>query len=250
MKVSPNNIAFKLYPHKRYQDVIKLGNYITKNMENIVFASIVDGWNNPKEIASDKPGKVVAGLVSKELPILFLKYFEEKKFSLDNLDILGNRVAQEIEQRVLAIYPAHASCCGTFIFDYKDNNIIIAISTISTLLWFDNHWEKPKEIGDYLLDYTKLPSGASHMIGRGELKNNPLYSVKTDVLTVSKNIPIFVATDGLLMQGGIMTLDEMNRFSQKTSPFNSMEFIEGLGKIIEEKRNLQKDDISIFIKVG
>lgn len=250
MTVSSRITAFKLYPYKKNQDVVYTGTYITRKKKEIDFASIVDGWNNPEKISSNEPGRVVAKLVSEKFPALFLQHFESENYNFKQLNKISDNTAQEIEKEVLSLYPEHASCVASFIVSFADKNIVITISTISTLIWIKNHWEKPKEIGDYRLDPKKYPSGASHMIGRGELKNDSLYLVKTDALIVPKNTPIFISTDGLLMQGGIMNLAELNRYSQETSPFNPDKFITGLGQIIEKKRAAQKDDISVFIQVG
>lgn len=242
-------IAFKLLPHKRNQDIVEIGKYSVKKGGEIFFASIVDGWNNPNEMSDDSFGRIVAERVSKEFPHLFLQLLEEDSFKLDNISKIAKETAQKMDKEVISWYPAHASCVGSFIFELPEYTIIVAQGTISTLLWNGKAWEKPEEIGDYILDPKRYESGSRTFFGRGELKNNPFYTADTDTLVVSNDTPILVATDGLILEKKMMNLEELNNLSQR-SPFLDPEtFIDKLGAYIESRRHLQKDDISIFIKV-
>lgn len=249
MSGSGNKVAYEVIPYKRDQDLVRIGEFIGTGGLKISYASIVDGWSNLEKIAGNEPGRIVAERVSKEFPILFLKALEERKFNLDGVEQLALDVSKEVDAKVLSWYPAHASCVGTFIFELPSKVVIVAEGTISTLLWNGKFWEKPIGIGDYVLDGTKYESAARRFFGRGELKNNPFYSVNPDVVVVSKNVPIFVATDGLIMDKAIMTLGELNEISSDIDKENVSGFIKKLGDFVRRRRDLQKDDISIFLRI-
>jgi len=244
-----SEFAYSLFPHKRNQDVIVKGSYFTKTGDELTFYSITDGWNNPEKMLDNKSGRIVATRVAQEFPKLFLKSLEKVSFKLSQAGDIAYKAANDMDKKVLSWYPTRASCVGTFLFEISNKTVIVAVGTITTLLWKNDSWEAPKEIGDYILDPNKYESGGQTFFGRGELKYNPLYTAKTDTLVVDNKTPIFVATDGLLMEKRIMTLEELNVFTRKVTIKDPSKFIQKLGEYIKSIRDKQKDDISIFIKI-
>ena len=62
--VDQYGIVYALLPYKRNQDIIQVqlldgGHYV---------ACVVDGWNHPKELLGDDPGRQVATIVAQEFP--------------------------------------------------------------------------------------------------------------------------------------------------------------------------------------
>jgi hypothetical protein len=245
---SIKNIAYEIFPYKRGQDTVSLGIYSSKDGVKVPFASIVDGWNDPNKFDSDIPGKEFANKVSERFPNLLLKSLESNSFNFEGVSKRAINIAKVVDNEVVSWYPSSVSCVGTFIIDLQKKNLITAVGPISTLLWDGKSWYKPEEFGDYVIDSNKYPSGAQRFFGRGELKNDPFYSVNPDTIVVDKGIPIFIATDGLMLENGIMTLDDLNKFSSSVNINNPKEFIQQLGNHIESIQDRQKDDISVFIK--
>lgn len=108
-------------------------------------------------------------------------------------------------------------------------------------------WEKPVEIGYYALDPTIYPSNVSRFFGRGELKNNTLYSAQTDTVFTIPTTPLFIATDGLLLDN-LMTTNELTQFTQEVGLQSPNHFIAKLGALIEQRKDNQKDDITILLR--
>ena len=211
-------VAFALFPYKRDQDLIKIGEYTFKH-KKIPYESITDGWNNSEDILGNDPGRVVAKRVAEQFPKLFVRSIGDDLSISKPIEDVARKTADAMDKNVLSWYPAHASCVGTFIIGLQDRNIIIAVGTISTYLWNGRAWEKPNGIGDYVLDRQIYTLGSARFFGLGEFKGNSLYSPEPDTVVVSNTTPIFVATDGLIMDNSIMTIEELNEYSKKASPY-------------------------------
>lgn len=225
------NLAYSLFPFKRSQDVIRIDNY--KGGEFSV--AVVDGWNNLDYLPDNVSGKRVAEFVAQEYP---------KKF-ISNPAKDAQHVAEEIDRQVLAMYPAHASCVGAFLFHFDDRDLIVAVGSVVVLYWDGNCWAKPKEIGDYSLDPKKFPSDVSTFFGRGELKADPLYRCHADVVKVSSQTPVLFASDGLEK---VLTNQEINSIvplGSKSSPKTLVSRI-----LTEVKaKGTQNDDISVLVRL-
>ena len=169
-------IAYALLPFKRNQDVIKIiefgkGDYCI---------AVVDGWNKPDAFPDDKPGRDVAHIVANEYPKLFLTY--------------GKEANKKLEERIAKKYPKYASAVAAFLFHSSTEDTIVSVGDVETYVWNGNEWYKPKQIGDHQLDRAHYPSNVSRFFGRGELRDDPIYSSEPDVLSIARLTPVLIAT--------------------------------------------------------
>ncbi len=232
------NISYSLIPFTRNQDLIKVQEFNKK----IKFAvSVVDGWNNPDKIKGNESGRKIASFVADNFPNQFLKT------DISNLQERSEKAAKFIDKKVLKLYPAHVSCVGAFLFNFDNKNIIVTVGSIFVYVWNGAVWEKPKEIGDYLLDLKNYPSNVSRFFGRGDLKKqNPnLYMAKPDTVVLSPKCSIFIATDGI---EELISKEELNNYTNKIGLNTSEKLIKFLTGLIQSRKNLQNDDVSIFLK--
>lgn len=230
------NLAYALLPFKRNQDVIKI---LLGKSESEYSISVVDGWHNLEFLSGNIEGREVAEYVALQFPNRFLHESES------DIQKKANSVAQSLEKDVLRKYPAHVSCVGVFLFHEREQDTIVALGSVVTLLWDGEKWYKPKEIGDYSLDVQHFPSDVSHFIGRGELKSDPMYIYLTDVVQCKPNQPLLFATDGLEK---VLSLDEINLISEQVSDKTPKNLIKALLKEIEARKT-QRDDISILVRL-
>ena len=231
------NIAYKIIPYKRDQDVIKIfdNKYAYK-----CIVSLVDGYNNLRYIEGNFAGRKTAEAVANKFPDLFIKTQGK------NVQEKTRKSVRLMDKLVLNLYPAYSSCVGVFLFESKKTYIIISIGSVVVFIWNGHEWFKPKEIKDYSLDLKFYPADVSRFFGLGELKRQDpkLYKPDADVIQIDKTKPVFLASDGF---EDIFNLKSFNNFSNKLKDKNPKYFIEKLGEEIKNSQR-QKDDISILIK--
>jgi hypothetical protein len=226
------NCAYVLLPFQRNQDVIQVR---TDVGDARYVVSVVDGFNFRDKIHGNAAGRQAATFVANNFGVQFMhakgkSYFEKAKRASIMLDTLF------IEK-----FPKYVSAVGSFLFHFQKEDVIVALGTINTFIWREGRWVKPKEIGNYFLDYPKYYSGSRTFFGLGEVKNNPLYSNKPDVVVISALTPVLIATDGI---DDVLNLEDINRITE----------IAHKGKLLEtilheiQKRGTQKDDISILLR--
>lgn len=231
-------ISYSLIPFKRNQDLIKIKNFTNK----IIFsASVIDGWNNLDEIKGNVPGKRVASFVAENFPKIFTSLQDT------NIQRMAEKTAKIVDEKVLKLYPAHASCVGAFLFHYSDRNIIVAVGSIFVYIWSGKSWKKLKEIGDYSLDPSIYPSDVSCFFGRGELKKQDpdLYKVNPDTILIPTKTPIFIGTDGT---EEFISIKDLNELTNKVGFDYSEKFISSLNDLASSRKSSQNDDASIFVK--
>lgn len=228
-------LAYTLLPCRRNQDVVKIfpGK---KGFEYLV--AVVDGWSNENYFAGNKEGVAVAEFVAQRFPEIFVKLSEPDWVKR------GDKTAEMVDSEVLTRYPMHVACAGNFLFSGFKQDIIVAIGTINTFLWRGSQWIKPVEIGDYFLPTPQYPSGSSRFFGRGELKHDPFYSAKPDVVVCSANTPVLIATDGL---DDVLSLNDINTQLGSLPQKTAKSIVSSLLAEIK-KRNRQKDDIAILTR--
>lgn len=228
-------IAYAQIPGPRDQDVIR----IVKSAGGITVASVIDGWNL-RELGTNEPGKEFAAIVAKRFPEIFLNT------KAPTLRKQAKLAAQAMDKEMLALYPKDVSCVGSFLFMAKKQAFLVTIGSVFVLVWDGKRWYRPKAIGDYSLDPQKYPSDVSMFIGRGELKNDPFYSAKPDVVVFPKGRIIFVGTDGL---EDLFTVDGFNSCVRGLPFDDPREWISSLRAEVEKRKSRQKDDISFLLKV-
>lgn len=229
------NIAYIEIPFKRNQDLVK----ITSGTGKLKYiASIVDGWNNPKEIPSNMPGRAVAKYVAETLPKIFLKQTSK------NITQNAKRTTEIIDQEVIQKWPAHTSCVGAFLFSFEKQNILLTIGSVLIYIYKNKCWKKPKEIGNYWLDPEQYPSNVSRFIGRGELKKDPLFSAKPDILVLKPTTPLLITTDGF---SDIVSESKLIKTLADCKLDSPEKYLNKIVQVI--KKTKQKDDITLFIKI-
>lgn len=231
-----HDLAYAVLPFRRDQDIIRV---ITGKKGVQLVACVVDGWNNPAGIKGNEAGRKAAEYVAGNFPETFLAVRgggpQER----------AKKAAKIVDQRLLEIYSAHASCVGAFLFSFKREDVIVAVGSVVVLLWNGKRWEKPKEIGDYSLDPAKYPSDVSRFFGRGELKGDPFYSAEPDVVVCSAKKPVFLASDGL---EDVLTINYLNKLTQDLADLTPKAFITSLCGEVQRRQKAQRDDISILLK--
>lgn len=239
----PRDIAFRLLPFKRHQDAV----CFSTDPESQFIVSLVDGWNDSRVWqASNVPGLVAAGMACRRFPEVFLSLTE------DALDKRAVQTAKVIASEIVRLYPIYAGCVGAFLFRWSTSDILVTIGSIDALLWDGKAWYKPTTIGDYWLDPNIYPSDVSRFLGRGELASDSLYASTPDVTRVPFATPVFIVTDGLLqnLEGhssrGVLSLEELNNFSQKNPPDDPWQFNNNLEEMLRSSGRLQhqEDDIT------
>ncbi len=232
------HLAYGLLPYKRNQDVVK----ITPGKGAIKFVmSVVDGWNWKEKVSDDEQGRKAARFVSDKFPPMFLSYLKN-----DNYKLAAQKGAEVVDHMLLERWPKYVSSVATFFMSFQKQDIILSVGDEEVLLYGESGWYKPKEIGNYWLDETKFdfPCNASRFFGRGELKGNPLFSCKPDIVIVALSTPVLLATDGIK---DVLSLQDI--FAIVGNPYRQTpkQAIESLSDEIQ-KRKTQQDDISILVR--
>ncbi len=232
------NLAYGLLPNERNQDIIKI---IPRKGDFSFSVSVVDGWNWKGKIKDDRYGRRAALVVAEKFPRIFLQS------SVKNYRVRAEQAAQQVDELFLRQWPKYVSAVGMFLFVNEDMQIIVFVGKGTVLTWVDRAWKKPREIGDYFLDETKFgfPNEVSRFFGRGELKGNPLYSCKPDVVVCPSGTPVFLATDGLEDIFTLEEIKEMLRFDHGVTP---QVLINHLFNEVT-RRGTQRDDISVLVRL-
>lgn len=225
MVLSKLGIAYTLLPFRRNQDVIKIHEF--EHGEYCI--AVVDGWKNPK-LPSDISGRKVAQMVADEYPKMFLK--------------LGKVANKRLDDRIIKRYPIGASAVATFLFHRDSQETIVSIGDVETYLWNGSDWYKPKQIESHQLDLAHYPSSVSRFFGRGELRDDPIYSSEPDVLQIDPKTPILFATDGIK---DVLSLRDINQIVGDPCGQAPKKIVAKLLAEIQ-KRKTQKDDISIVLR--
>ena len=237
VSVPGERIAYSILPYKRNQDIIKI---IPDAKDSPLVVSLVDGWNWKEKIPGDSAGFRAATFVAKEYPQTFLSLKEK------DLEKRAEVTSKLIDAKLLEKYPQHVSAVGLFLFDFGEKLTLVFIGKGTVLTWNGKAWQKPKKIGNYSLkEASSFPNDVSRFFGRGELKSDPFYSAKPDVVTISPQVPVFLATDGL---DNVMTIEDLNIFSVGRMNGTPEQFIGDLVNEIE-RRDTQKDDISLLLRM-
>jgi hypothetical protein len=119
----------------------------------------------------------------------------------------------------------------------------VSLGTINVWIWNGTNWHKPGEIGDYFLSEPEYESGSRTFWGRGELKDNPFYALRTDTVVLSPQTPFIIATDGA---DDVLTLSEINEMQEETRSSFSGFFKALVGKVLKCKK--QRDDITLLMR--
>ncbi|OGK12105.1 hypothetical protein A3C98_04010 [Candidatus Roizmanbacteria bacterium RIFCSPHIGHO2_02_FULL_37_15] len=231
------DISFAKIPFKRNQDTV----YFSEQEKDCKFVvSVVDGWNNQKYLEGDVPGRAVAQFVADKFPKTFLRKKEKV------LELRVNNACKAMDNKVLKLYPTHASCVGVFMFGFANYELIVTVGSVVVLLWDGKKWVRPKEIGDYSLDPKVYPSDVSRFFGLGELKklDPKLYKCQADILITGNATPIFLASDGF---EDVFDPKSFNNFTYSLKNESSKYFVKNLTKVIQQSGK-QKDDIAILTK--
>lgn len=221
---------------QRNQDVIEL--YLQEFDGVDYVASVVDGWNNPDMIPGNQTGRVAAQFVAAEYPRAFLAA------SARDFQARAWRATQQIERKFLQLYPEHVACVGAFLFSFEVQEIVVVVGDVRVLSWSGLFWEKLPGIGEYKLDPAQYPSGVSRFFGRGELKDDPFYSAKPDVVTCNRETPLLLATDGL---EEVMTIADLNEFTQERKGDAPVAFVYALLNELEVNKTLD-DDVAFLLR--
>ena len=236
--ISEYHIAYGLMPYKRNQDVIQI---IPGKGDCTYAVSVVDGWNWKEKLADDRVGRRAARYIAKEYPQTFLE--------LDDIDFVrrAETASTVVDKRFLKAFPKYASAVTVFLFSFMNQDIIVYVGKGIVLLWDGKQWTKPVKIGDYFLDETKFgfSNEVSRFFGRGELKGDPLYSCKPDVVVCRPETPVFLATDGL---EDVFTLEEITQIIRIDHEISPRELTDRL--LTEASRcGTQRDDISVLVRL-
>ncbi len=233
------HIAYALLPYKRNQDVITV-HYQRGDLR--FAASIVDGWNWKEKLDDDRTGRDAAQFIADTYPRRFLEYLKKNQYRL-----AAANAAKSIDQQVLAMYPKYVSAVATFLLSFMHVDIIVYVGKGIVLVHNGTHWEKPREIGDYFLDETTFgfPNEVSRFFGRGELKDDPLYSCLPDVVMLPSGIPVLLASDGI---EDVFYEKELRQILQLDPAASPTSIVERLCAEIT-RRGTQRDDISLLLRL-
>ena len=220
-------------PFRRNQDVILI-QQDRGDAGDVV--SVVDGWNDPERFPSDHPGREAAAFVADRYPELFLA---SKKRTLPRA---AQEAAEQLDREFLDRYPAYVASVGAFAFCSRKRMVLVSIGTIHVWIWNKTGWYKPEEIGDCFLPQPEYESGSRTFWGRGELKGDPFYALRTDAVVLPPQTPFLMATDGL---DDVLTLGKINEVPEAQSSFPVF-FETVVEKVRESKR--QRDDITLLMR--
>ena len=158
-------------------------------------------------------------------------------------DHAAQEAAEEMDREFLRRYPAHVASVGAFAFCSRKQTILVSMGTIHVWIWNGTQWHKPEEIGDCFLPQPEYESGSRTFWGRGELKDNPFYALRTDTVALSPQTPFFIATDGM---DDVLALSEINAMREAIrSPFPVF-FKAVVAKVLSSKK--QRDDITFLMR--
>jgi len=221
-------------PFRRNQDVILI-QQDRGDAGDVI--SVVDGWNDVEKVPSDLPGREAASFVARRYPEVFLSLRER------SLAYAAQDAAEQVDREFLQRYPAHVASVGAFAFCFRKQTVLVSIGTIHVWIWNGTQWHKPEEIGDYFLPQPEYESGSRTFWGRGELKDDPFYSLRADTVVLSPQTPFFIATDGT---DDVLTLSEINKMQEESlSPFPGF-FKALVKKALACKK--QRDDITLLMR--
>lgn len=227
------SILYSRIPFRRNQDVIHI-QQDRGDAGDIV--SVVDGWNDAERVPSDQPGREAASFVAKQYPEAFLALREH------TLAHAAQEAAEQVDREFLHRYPAHVASVGAFAFCSRKQTVLVSIGTINVWRWNGTQWHKPEEIRDCFLPLPLYESGSRTFWGRGELKDDPFYSLRADTVVLSPQTPFFIATDGM---DDVLNLSEINVMQKETRP-SFPGFFKALVKNILAS-NKQRDDITLLM---
>lgn len=229
------NLAYALLPFKRNQDVVRV---ISGNQEYDYVLCVVDGWNNPKKLKGEMPGRKVARLVADLYPKQFLQS------TISDISQRANTVAKMVDDTVNNVSPHYASAVASFLFHGKKKDVIVSVGDVETYLWDGNKWYKPKEIRDHWIDPKKYPSNVSRFFGCWERKQYPIFCAEPDVVVIPSNRSVMIATDGIK---DVLTIEDINLIMHSVAEKTPKNLLEALLKEIKGRKT-QKDDISILVR--
>jgi serine/threonine protein phosphatase PrpC len=221
-------------PFRRNQDVIHIQKD-RSDTEDVI--SVVDGWNDVERVPSDHPGREAASFVARRYPEVFLALNER------TLAHAAQDTAEQVDREFLQRYPAHVASVGAFAFCFRKQTVLVSIGTINVWIWNGTQWHKPEEIGDYVLPQPEYESGSRMFWGRGELKDDPFYSLRADTVVLSPQTPFFIATDGM---DDVLTLSEINEMQEETRSSFPCFFKALVEKVLASKK--QRDDITLLMR--
>jgi hypothetical protein len=228
------SILYSRLPFRRNQDVI----HIQKDRSDAGdVISVVDGWNDVERVPFDYSGREAATFVAIRYPEVF---FALKKRTLSPA---AQDAAIQVDREFLQRYPAHVGSVGAFAFCSRKQTLLVSLGTINVWIWNGTKWRKPLEIGDYFLPEPEYESGSRTFWGRGELKDNPFYALRTDTVVLSPQTPFFIATDGM---DDVVTLSEINEMLQEYRSSFPGFFKALVEKVLRSKK--QRDDITLLMR--
>jgi hypothetical protein len=228
------SILYSRIPFRRNQDVIRIQKD-RRGFGDVI--SVVDGWNDIEKVSSDQPGREAASFVASRYPEVFLAL---KKRTLCPA---AQDAAMQVDKEFLQRYPAHVGSVGAFAFCSREQTVLVSLGTINVWIWNGTKWHKPKEIGDYFLPEPEYESGSRTFWGRGELKDNPFYALRTDTVVLSPQTPFLIATDGI---DDVLTLSVINQMQEETRSSFPVFFKTLLEKVLRGKK--QRDDITLLMR--
>jgi hypothetical protein len=228
------SILYSRIPFRRNQDVILIQKDRSDAGDVI---SVVDGWNDVDRVPSDHPGREAASFVASRYPEVFLALKKRTHIPA------AQDAAEQVDREFLQRYPAHVGSVGAFAFCSRKQTVLVSLGTINVWIWNGTKWHKPEEIGDYFLPEPEYESGSRTFWGRGELKDNPFYALRTDTVVLSPQTPFFIATDGM---DDVLTLSEFNEMQEETRSSFPVFFNALVEKVLTGKK--QRDDITLLMR--
>ncbi|MFZ5845137.1 MAG: hypothetical protein ACOY0S_01575 [Patescibacteria group bacterium] len=229
------DLAYALLPYLRDQDRVRVIEYIPGFR---FVASVTDGFNFREKVHGNAVGRKAAAWVAEVFPQIFAAVKSR------DLRQRAAAAAKLMDRQFIKRYPRYVAAVGAFLFGGEKQDIIVAVGTINAWIKVGKTWEKPAEIGDHFLPYPKSYSGSRTLFGLGEIKRGSFYSARPDVLAVSPQTPVLLATDGL---DDVLTLSDLNKITQQLSDLSAGGLIKVLVKEIK-MRDRQKDDIAILAR--
>lgn len=221
-------------PFRRNQDVI----FVQQGHGDAGdIISVVDGWNDRERVPSDHPGREAASFVARRYPELFLALYQRHPAHA------AQEAAEQLDREFLRHYPAHIASVGAFAFSFQEQTVLVSVGTINAWIWNGTKWHKPEEIGDYFLPQPEYESGSRTFWGRGELKDDPFYTLRADTVVLALQTPFLIATDGM---DDLFTLNEINCIHGEAASGFPGFFNILVEKVLASKQ--QRDDITLLMR--
>lgn len=221
------------------QNVIEI--YSAKDRSLRYTVSMVQGWNNPRITRGYTSGRKVAQYIThKYIPL----YIAHKKIVTEEKK--ADYITKLIDAKILRMYPAHVGAAGVFIFSHQLHDVCVTVGLHWFIEWTGSYWRHSPEISQGISKTTRLRQMQHTFFGRGELKDNSLYSSRPFVFHMNRGKKRIIASEGLFR---LFTLTEFNAVTKRIMRTQEKQSAELIANVIEQYREKRKysDDISFFL---